>query len=64
MRSSEAEALDGYQSGLDFAPLQNSREKLKIFKHIAVFVLIKAYTLVVGTTRRLIQSGRLVSLNG
>jgi hypothetical protein len=31
------EALGGDQSGLDFAPLQNSREKLKNLKHIAVF---------------------------
>jgi len=58
------EALDGDHRGSDFARFQNSREKLKNLKHIAVFVLVKAYTLVVGTTRRLIQSGRLVSLNG
>ncbi len=51
MRSPEA--LDGDQSGLDFAPLQNSREKLKIFKYIAVFVPIKAYILAVLAGRSL-----------
>jgi hypothetical protein len=50
------EALDGDHRGSDFARFQNSREKLKNLKHIAVFVLVKAYTLVVGTTHRLIQS--------